>query len=1441
MIHLDTSISKLSSKCFTLALLLIASLSLNGQVLINEFSASNYDDFADSFGEHEDWIELYNAGSSTVDLSGYHLSDRLSNPTKFQIPAGVSIAAGDHLRIWCSKRDGLFSGVVHTSFAITQTRANESIVLADPSGTIIDSYDIGTPNQDGHSWGRTTDGGSTWSVFLSPTPNGSNTNPSPEYTPKPVMSPDPGYYTNFTTITITSPDPDVQIYFTLDGSTPDDSDNPYNTPFNITSTTVVKAVAISNDPNVPDSHMEYGTYFINDTHSMWIVSVSGGQVDNLMGGSGFLRPRGSFELFDETGTRVADAFGEFNKHGNDSWAYAQRGIDYITRDQFGDDWAVKHNIFADSISDRDRFQRLMLKAAANDNYPFSNGGAHIRDAYCHVLSQNAGMDMDERSYEPCILYVNGDYWGVYEIREKVDDNDYTDYYYGHDKFDLEFIKTWGNTWNEYGNGLPAWNTLHSFITSNDMSIQANYDMAADQLSMESLIDYIILNTHVVSQDWLNWNTAWWRGLDPTGDQHAAKWRYILWDNDATFDHYINYTGVPDTSPNADPCDNESPQIDDPEGHLELLTSLFANDDFYALYINRYADLNNTYFTCDYMVGLLDDMINRIAPEMQRHIDLWGGSMAGWQSNVDDLRNFILTRCTIIDSGIEDCYEVDGPFPLVVEIDPPLSGDVKVNTIIPTSYPYVSDYFSGIQLTLEGIPANGYVFDYWEPLNSTLNPGINDPIVGFDIGLGDTIVAHFILEDACPALTLQSASTDAICESASGTATVVPTAGNGPFGYLWDSNAGNQITQTATGLAAGTYTVTVMDNDGCDEAVTVTVTASAGDLDAISSTTGANCSASDGSATIAPNGGTQPFTYLWDANAGSQVTSTAINLQAGSYSATITDVNGCEFISSVIVEDVGMMQANAISTPSFCTANNGTATVNPISGSGPFTYQWDANANSQTSQTATDLPGGTYSATVTDANGCEDFISIDVDTDDTLLSLQSNANETSCAGNDGTATVFSLNGTAPFTYQWGPDTGNQTTQTATGLTPAEYGVIVTDANGCSNAIPITVFAGGTLTVSANSTDASCNGLSDGIAFVTNSPNYTYSWSNGATDATATGLSAGNYSVTVVWGLCETTESFTIEEPDAMNVSINAFESQCSINGSSASAIVIGGAAPLTYEWNTGDMMPAIGGLSTDTYTVTVTDANGCEQVSSTFITSEANGPVLSTTQTNISCPGDNDGAIDLTVTSGMAPFTFNWGDGIAQEDISGLGAGVYTVIVNDANNCIAVTSVVITEPSPMNLSLNSTSSDGNDGTASVNVFGGVPPFTYQWSNGQNGQVATGLPPGVYSVIVTDANGCSVTGEVEVSIFTGVEDLASLTNFNIYPVPTDGRFTIELEFNRMESIEISIVNMLGQVIEYRFDEGSNFNIPMDISQQASGIFAVQVKTDEGIAVREVIKVE
>ncbi len=722
-------------------LFISAAFCLQSQIVINEFSAANIDQFFNEFGEDEDWVELYNTSNDFVDLTGYHLSDREDNTDKWTFPAGSGIPANGFLLVWCDGRDEFVTNH-HTNFKLTQTRTDEVILVSDPSGNILDINQISVPNQLGDSWGRIPNGTGDFMVNKAPTPGDSNSgNAHPRYASYVNIKPASGAKTGPIEVTI-EPD-DLQggtIYYTLDGSIPSPSNGfEYTGPIPINSTTVVRSRVLEN--NVSPGYIETNSYFINENHEVKIISIAGGnELSDLMAGS-FNEPIASFEYFDVDGTKKDEAVGEFNKHGNDSWAYDQRGVDYITRDQFGYDSDIDDKIF--NLSDRESFQRLILKAAANDNATFENGGAHIRDAYVHTLSQIANLEMDERTYEPCVLYVNGEYWGVYEIREKVDDHDYTKFNYDQGKMWIDFIKTWGVTWEEYGS-WDDWYDLTDYIENNDLTIDANYEYVQERLNLLSLADYLILHSFNLSSDWLNWNTGWWRGRKETGG--AKKWRYILWDEDATFDHYINYSNVPSTDPNADPCDFEFiPDFTDFEGHIGIYNKLFDNEDFVQLYINRYADLNNSYLSCDFAIPLLDSLIDNIRPEMPRQFDRWGGSMAEWETNVNDLRDFILTRCTVLDEGIVDCYEdegISGPYDVFIDVQPPGSGRVRANTVTGLSYPWQSTYFDGIDIELEALPNGMNSFLYWEVKNNAFGPSDLDKIIDMNLTSADTIVAYF---------------------------------------------------------------------------------------------------------------------------------------------------------------------------------------------------------------------------------------------------------------------------------------------------------------------------------------------------------------------------------------------------------------------------------------------------------------------------------------------------------------------------------------------------------------------------------------------------------------------------------------------------------------------------------------------------------------------------
>lgn len=726
-----------------------------GQVVINEFSSSNLSQYVDNHQDYEDWAELYNISATTASMAGYYLSDDSLNNLKWQIPAGININGNGFLRFWLSGRNEIAAPNYHTNFKLTQTKNTaEHLVLSDPSGTRIDLLKLNSSNrtQLGHSRGRQPNGNTganAWKIFSTPTPNSSN-NASAAYIAygaRPSFDLAAGFYTGSVTVTITNNEPSSSVYYTLSGSLPSATSTLYTGPITISSTSVLKAIAISTNPQIRSSFIEFSTYFINVSHTMSVVSIAATSLTTLANGSGSTTPVGSCEYFDTNGVRKAKTYGGFNRHGQDSWVLSQRSLDFMSRDEMGYNYTLKEQLFPQTP--RDEYQEIIFRAAGDDNFPAdyrpaNQGSAHMRDAYIHMLAKNGGMALDVRLSVKTIVYINGQYWGVYDIRDNPDDHDNTKYYYGQDKFNLQFIETWGNTWAEYGGtqSITDWNTLRSYIINNPMTNQANFDYVASQLDITSLVDYIVVNSFTVCTDWLNYNTGWWRGMDTTGTHR--KWGYILWDNDATFDHYINYTGVPSTQYNAPPCNPQTmtASYSDPQQHLTVLNRLLTNTNFRTWFINHQIDLWNTVFSCNNMLTQFDSIVAVLTPEMQAHCTRWSGHMNIWQTNVQTLRTFISNRCNFLSTGFINCYNLTGPYNIVFNTDPPNSGTLQLNSLTLTQLPWTGTYFGNIATSITANPGPGYAFNQWMSASQIMNPNQLTAAVTTTLTSSDSITARF---------------------------------------------------------------------------------------------------------------------------------------------------------------------------------------------------------------------------------------------------------------------------------------------------------------------------------------------------------------------------------------------------------------------------------------------------------------------------------------------------------------------------------------------------------------------------------------------------------------------------------------------------------------------------------------------------------------------------
>ena len=640
-------------------------------------------------------------------------------------------------------------------------------------------------------------------------------------------------------------------------------------------------------------------------------------------------------------------------------------------------------------------------------------------------------------------------------------------------------------------------------------------------------------------------------------------------------------------------------------------------------------------------------------------------------------------------------------------------------------------------TVEG--ANGtspYTYEWFNGSTSNMVSGLiagTYPVTVTD-ALGCTAEGSAIVEDSSAPVASASAS-QTTCDADNGSASASASGGTSPYTYAWSNGSTDQ---NISDLAAATYTVTVTDGEGCTSSAAITVGASS-NVDADASATETSCGMNNGMATVDATNGTSPYTYLWSTAATTQM---IMGLEPGDYMVTVTDANGCSDVASVLVEDSEMPSAVAVASPTECGVDNGTVSVGVFGGATPYTYLW---SNGSTENMINSLAAGSYSVTVTDAEGCTVNSSATVeDSSSPMVSI--NRENSTCGEENGSLSANASGGTSPYTYSWsnGANTPNQVN-----LSAGTYSLTVTDAAGCSAESSATIEDSDAPTASASATPTSC-GENNGSATVDatggNAP-YSYVWSSADTDNMIDGLEPGTYDVTVTDANgCTDVASVTVADSSSPEVAVGSSPTMCGGNNGGASASVSAGTAPYTYLWSNGSTATFIGGLVAGTYSVTVTDAEGCTAEGSTTV-EDSDAPIASIESEHTTC-GQNNGSATANVSGGQAPYIYAWSDGSNTPSIDNLSAGDYSFTVTDINGCTDETTVTVGDSDDINAdaSATETTCGENNGMATVDATGGVTPYTYLWSTAATTQMIMGLEPGDYMVTVTDAAGCTDVASV-----------------------------------------------------------------------------------------------
>jgi gliding motility-associated-like protein len=666
-----------------------------------------------------------------------------------------------------------------------------------------------------------------------------------------------------------------------------------------------------------------------------------------------------------------------------------------------------------------------------------------------------------------------------------------------------------------------------------------------------------------------------------------------------------------------------------------------------------------------------------------------------------------------------------------------------------------------------------------------------------------------------------------CQSDEGCITPNVQGGSSTYiAYEWTGNIGVNEPNASTlcGLAAGAFTLTVTDSNGCQETFDYEIMDVSSPEAVIESTTPASCyNLCDGTATVTVAGGEAPYSLLVDGVAASDVVPGVVDsLCQGSHTLTITDVNGCETSATIDIDspaELVVLTEILIQEPgqlfSIQCSGDSTGSVNGTvsGGSLPYDISWtDANGTIiSLSEDISSLPAGQFCLNVIDGDACSVQSCVLLTEPEQPLQVTSVISQFNSEFNlacfnstDGFIDLTVTGGVAPYTFEWLGDNVVDGAEDQSGLGAGVYDVVVIDSNFCQFSVTFELLAPPPIASNAEVIGVSCSGLCDAeintsIAGADASSSISWTGPDGfsSTAADLTGLCAGDYVLSVADPIsgCTLEETISIVDPGVLTVSIN-LSGDCALGTVTACAVVTGGTAPIAYDWSNGGNLDCANVTASGDLTVTVTDANGCPSATATENVQVPTAPfAINGVDTDASC-GACNGNIDVTVTGGSAGFTYQWANGEQTEDLNNLCEGLYSVIVTDALGCSDELSFSITQSVGLVVTLDITNAlcaGDSTGAVSVTTNGGTPEFTYSWTDADANVIGIessidGLPAGAYNVAVSDASGCDTTAAFTIAAPQALSLTITLSEYSI----ATNTYNISSPAGNNGSIEVDVQN-------------------------------------------------
>jgi hypothetical protein len=1383
-------------------------------------------------------IEVHNQTAVSGDLSAIpYLSFGMLNPGNFYgpLPSFFVVPPKEYY---------------NANFKLS--RGGESIYLFNDASVLLDSINYTTILTD-NSKGRIPDGNSTWCLINTPSPGTTNNLSTcySAYAEQPIFSIPGGFYPGPRFLSLSSPQIGL-IRYTTNGDEPTSSSTPYLGPILMQNSTVIRARVFR--AGFLPSPVVTNSYFIGENVTLPVFSINtdslnlwdyntgiytfgpNAQPNFPYQGANFWQDwqkEASIEYFDRDKNKIFNFDATIAIYGNYSRAQPQKSLEIRLSNRFG-----QGSISYPLIPDKpyiDKTDDIVLRNSGTD-YNI----VHFRDAFMERVLKNTHTGYI--GAEPAVLFLNGQFWGVYTIHEN-HDHHWIENNFGYKEKEIDFIKEYGSTLELKAGTSDFFFNTYNYVSTADSSTNEFYQFVDSTWDLKNVLDYWIAETYYDNGDWIgDWtnNIKMWR---PT--INGGKMRYLVYDLDFGLGYDANYS------------ENRLQKALHPTAFSyssNLFNGFLRNARVKREFINRYADLMNTIFLPSKMLPIMHQFQDSMAYDMPAHFAKWGSNMTDWQNHINAMRNFIILRADTVRSDIVSEFGLQGKVSLTLNVTPANAGRIEISTVVPETYPWTGIYFNGNPVTITAIPNPGYTFTNWSS-NHVIGPNDPSQITTYDFTSTDTIIAHFSGSPIVPKITISEFNYNSSAAFAADDWIELHNYGTTPINIsgwqLKDENDYNTfVFPTNTVIAPNDYLVVAEDLTKFSE-VYPGVTNVIGPL-------GFNLNNAGEQIRLLKNNGSVVVSFYYQDLAPWPADADGLGYTCEFSNNTADPADGANWFAGCLGGSPGREFSGALSTTAvvngsttFCLGGSVALATSYVPG---YDYQWQRNNIDIPGATDTLLISslaGTYKLKIV-YGGCSTISAPIVVTVVTQGAAPIITASERCG--EGPVTISAY---APDSIYWyasvgGPIIGYGPTFTTPYLNATQTFYAKTSLTCPSPLVSTNAVINA---ITANPVCPDQNRCGPGNVILNAVDTAEVRWYNALVGGA--NIFTGNFFVTgfIPHDTVYYMEAGTLcpSERLAVNVTVTAAPAPTSSDqarcGPGSLVLTALAADPIFWYdsyFGGNQVGSGINFLTpplteTTTYYAEAVGACASERIPVVATVHDIPAPPVASDST-ICGPGQ---AVLEAVSSGQV----YWYDAPVGGNLLSVGSYLTTPPINSLTTFYA-SSFNICEsgrtPASADVLTLPTITLGNDtaietGT-NIILDAGIHD-SYLWSTGDSSQTIVVDSAADYSVIVTDQNGCSNSDSITITLFVNVSEANNSNgDLGLYPNPGKNQIQINIFSKSNQYASVSIINSNGQIV---LDEslslvpGKN-NHQLNVSSLAAGVYFLQVVTkDNSKAVKLVIE--